>query len=463
MGCLSSGTDATINAALVGRGAQVALCPRAVFTLSRPVQFTAPGQQLYTQGLPVDGSRATLVIASPSLTTAVQAFQSDIVIRNIQLDGNRRALGALDGGALLQLGAGVAQTVRFIVARDTRSWSTIHVFEGLVTNDVPQCQRATITDNVIGPAGTPTKWADGISLACGNSLVANNVVTDATDGAIVVFGAPGSLVQNNTIVAASRTLLGGINLVDYAPVHGNFTGTRVMNNTIEARGAFIKIGIAMGLDTWTCSGTTVYGASVTGNVLKGLHMGYGYAVNGVSSFTVTGNVDLSRHVGVPGAGCGGTPAAPAAFQYQRVTASTLQPEFKAASLTYLLAVSEPSILSVLQPVTGCGVILPDQGLAYPQTYFSCDGRFRLVLQTDSNLVLYQGAAVLWASNTVGRNAAQAIMQRDGNFVLYDTQGRPFWATNTLSPGAHARLQDDGNFAIYSSAGVALWSTQTGGR
>jgi hypothetical protein len=56
-------------------------------------------------------------------------------------------------------------------------------------------------------------------------------VQDATDGGIVIFGAPGSSVKNNTIVAKTRTLLGGINLVDYAPMNGNYTGTTVTGNT----------------------------------------------------------------------------------------------------------------------------------------------------------------------------------------------------------------------------------------
>lgn len=37
----------------------------------------------------------------------------------------------------------------------------------------------------------------------------SNTITDATDGAIVIFGAPGTLVKNNTIIADTRVLLGG--------------------------------------------------------------------------------------------------------------------------------------------------------------------------------------------------------------------------------------------------------------
>ena len=59
--CIPSGTDATINAALVGVGAQAVLCPGAVFNLSNSVTFTAANQEIYTQGLPTDTTRATLL------------------------------------------------------------------------------------------------------------------------------------------------------------------------------------------------------------------------------------------------------------------------------------------------------------------------------------------------------------------------------------------------------------------
>jgi len=44
------------------------------------------------------------------------------------------------------------------------------------------------------------------------ALQANNTIIDATDGAIVVFCAPGTLVTGNTIIARTRNLMGGINL-----------------------------------------------------------------------------------------------------------------------------------------------------------------------------------------------------------------------------------------------------------
>jgi hypothetical protein len=51
--------------------------------------------------------------------------------------------------------------------------------------------------------------ADGISLACKDSVVEKNVVFDTTDGAIVVFGSAGSDVHSNHIYSRTRVVLGG--------------------------------------------------------------------------------------------------------------------------------------------------------------------------------------------------------------------------------------------------------------
>ncbi len=98
-------------------------------------------------------------------------------------------------------------------------------------------------------------------------------------------------------------------------------------------------------------------------------------------------------------------------------------------------------------------LLPGQALT------SANGRYRLVYQTDGNLVLYDDGdrVIPWASGTGGTAAGQAIMQHDGNFVVYDAQLAGIWATGTAG-GANARLvlQNDGNLVVYSASGVPLW-------
>lgn len=97
-------------------------------------------------------------------------------------------------------------------------------------------------------------------------------------------------------------------------------------------------------------------------------------------------------------------------------------------------------------------LLPGQALV------SGNARYRLVYQSDGNLVLYDDVdrTVLWASNTTG-TAGQAVMQFDGNFVIYDAQGAPRFTTNTAgNPNAFLTVQNDGNLVLYRADGQPVW-------
>lgn len=90
---------------------------------------------------------------------------------------------------------------------------------------------------------------------------------------------------------------------------------------------------------------------------------------------------------------------------------------------------------------------------------SANGRYRLYMQSDSNLVLYDMSSgeALWFTGASAANG-QAIFQSDGNFVVYDGGNNPIWFTGTAgNPGAFMVLQDDGNLVLYSAASVPLWT------
>jgi hypothetical protein len=114
----------------------------------------------------------------------------------------------------------------------------------------------------------------------------------------------------------------------------------------------------------------------------------------------------------------------------------------------------------------CGMMTAGQELlATDQKLVSCNGQYTLVMQADSNLVLYKaGGAPIWASGTWGMSIRTVIMQSDGNLVEYSTTGAARWASNTHgNPGAFLTVQDDGNMVIKSAGGVQLWHTNTAGR
>jgi Protein of unknown function (DUF2515) len=111
--------------------------------------------------------------------------------------------------------------------------------------------------------------------------------------------------------------------------------------------------------------------------------------------------------------------------------------------------------------TGCGLIAGGQGLAPGAETFSCDQRFRFIMQNDGNLMLYEGSRALWGAGTNGKGGYVANMQTDGNLVVYDSAGRPLWASNTAGHGgSNLLVQNDGNVVIYDRGGHPLWATNT---
>lgn len=88
------------------------------------------------------------------------------------------------------------QVIDHVRTLDTRSWSCLHVVDGR-----QNCRNITVSNCDIGPCGLDSfnDWADGISFDCKEGVVINNMIQDPTDGGIVIFGSPGTLVRNNTI------------------------------------------------------------------------------------------------------------------------------------------------------------------------------------------------------------------------------------------------------------------------
>lgn len=128
---------------------------------------------------------------------------------------------------------------------------------------------------------------------------------DTTDAAIVIYGAPGSLVESNYIRSERVSQMAGILMIDFAPFEGDYSRTVVHNNTLEAEEtALMRIGIALGPPVWSDDTETwLHGGTVTSNKLRGLGMGYGIAASNLKDFTVTDNESTARHGGYRGSRC----------------------------------------------------------------------------------------------------------------------------------------------------------------
>lgn len=140
----------------------------------------------------------------------------------------------------------------------------------------------------------------------------------------------------------------------------------------------------------------------------------------------------------------------------------------AAGLVALVSAVMPSTAAAASPQV-VGTSLPAGATLLPgQSLLSRNGVYRLDMQPDGNLVMYDPNCVqgspgcpyaLWALGTVGQPGNYLVMQTDGNLVLYSSSGKAKWATRSQGTGRANvfTVQDDSNLVIYSGR-RAVWSS-----
>lgn len=96
-----------------------------------------------------------------------------------------------------------------------------------------------------------------------------------------------------------------------------------------------------------------------------------------------------------------------------------------------------------------------QSLSRGDYLTSPDGRYKLIMQYDGNLVAYRNFSpwtYYWNTSTDG--GTQALMQTDGNFVVYAGSTALWytrsWGLDGLHP--HFDIQNDANMVVYYDGG-----------
>lgn len=92
---------------------------------------------------------------------------------------------------------------------------------------------------------------------------------------------------------------------------------------------------------------------------------------------------------------------------------------------------------------------------------SPDGRYRLTMQRDGDVVLVGPAGTLWHTGTAGFRGSSLVQERGGDLVVRGTEGQPLWISWTLGrSGASTVVRSDGTLAVVDRAGADLWLAST---
>ena len=120
-------------------------------------------------------------------------------------------------------------------------------------------------------------------------------------------------------------------------------------------------------------------------------------------------------------------------------------------------VHNPDRLSYVDTKLPTGILYPGQQIQ------TADRKYRAVLQSDGNFVLYAQSGAIWSSRTHGKPVVSLNMQPDGNLVLRDKNGGAIWYTKTHWYGpSYLTIQPDGNLVLRTLDGKATWNSQTAG-
>jgi len=100
---------------------------------------------------------------------------------------------------------------------------------------------------------------------------------------------------------------------------------------------------------------------------------------------------------------------------------------------------------------------------------SANGQCKACLETDGNFVIKnQNGQTTWSSQTSKYGSPnppfKLVLQPDNHLILFDSASKPLWASYTMNKGegsAHITLQDDCSLVLFDSKNKALWSHSTG--
>lgn len=99
-----------------------------------------------------------------------------------------------------------------------------------------------------------------------------------------------------------------------------------------------------------------------------------------------------------------------------------------------------------------------------QAIMSNDGRFRAVMQSDGNFVIYDFGSAIWSTQTFGSGLRAVHQKDDGNFVIYNGD-TAVWASSwhgqtQFGTGFRLLMQGDGNLVNRNAANEAVWASGT---
>lgn len=271
-------SDATLRQQLVNA------LPGTIITISGRIAVSSPlviPNGVTLQGKPGHYTASAHLLRSTAFTGPLVYVGSNARLNNVTVDGRRSDVGYNVNATNIEI-IGSGATVSRVRSQNPSGWTALFCSPhfGSIGN-------ITITDNTLIGYGTSRKivngWADGISIACDEAVVARNKVIDMTDVGIISFD-PFSRNVRHTVYGnyvLNTVPIWSMMGVDQQQGFKNFGNTIYAGNLLFAAGnAKARIGVINGASPWGGGKGPMISPIYTGNYGYVHYELYGVASDG---------------------------------------------------------------------------------------------------------------------------------------------------------------------------------------
>ncbi len=105
-------------------------------------------------------------------------------------------------------------------------------------------------------------------------------------------------------------------------------------------------------------------------------------------------------------------------------------------------------------------LLSGQELTSNDQLISSNNKYKMVMQSDGNLVVYniKSNHSKWESGTSGHAGAYATLRNDGNLVIYNQNAKLIWQTNTIGFQNDIMTLSNAGYIILGNKNHKVWTT-----
>jgi len=126
------------------------------------------------------------------------------------------------------------------------------------------------------------------------------------------------------------------------------------------------------------------------------------------------------------------------------------------------AASSVPVLALAAPAKTNSTLSANKVMRTNDMLVSNNGKYRMIVQSDGNVVVYLGKKPVYSTGTFGHGKTHLLLGPKGNLVIRNAKGKDIWASKTKGKGVSKLvLSDKGTLILYTPKNRVIWTSKAG--